>query len=107
MKDLLLDLCRLNLMEEHIADSPAVDRADTLVAIDWKRRQLATALKNNPPTLAPDAMERHRKDNTADDETYPWTDSPKFRDVDGNAGALLSRRRSERSDVRQLQKEED
>jgi hypothetical protein len=79
----LLDLCRLNLMEEHIANSPAVDRDATLAAIDWKRRQLATALTNNPPTLAPDAMDRHRKDNTAADGTYPWTDSPQFRAVDG------------------------
>jgi hypothetical protein len=61
----LLDLCKLNLMEEHIADSPAVDRDATLAAIDWKRRQLVTALTNNPPTLAPDAMERHRKDNNS------------------------------------------
>ena len=83
----MLDLCRLNLMEEHIADSPAVDRDATLAAIDWKRRQLATNLANNPPTLAPDAMERHRKDNTAEDGTYPWTDSPQFRAVDATPNA--------------------
>jgi hypothetical protein len=77
----LLDLCRLNLMEEHIADSPAVDRDDTLAALDWKRRQLAARLINNPSPLAPDAMERHRKDNTAEDGTYPWTDSPMFRPI--------------------------
>jgi len=75
----LLDLCRLNLMEEHIKDSPARDRDATLAAIDWKRRQLVITLTNNPPTLAPDAMERHRKDNTAQDGTYPWTNSPEFR----------------------------
>ena len=84
----LLDLCRLNLMEEHIADSPAVDRDTTLAAIDMKRRQLATKLANNPPTLAPDAMERHRKDNTAEDGTYPWTDSPQFRAVDETPNKL-------------------
>lgn len=84
MQDLLMDLCRLNLMEAHISDSPAVDRDTTLAAIDWKRRQLATALTNNPPTLASDAMERHRKDNTSEDGTYPWTDSPQFRAVEGN-----------------------
>jgi hypothetical protein len=75
----LLDLCRLNQMEEHIADSPAADRDATLSAIDWQRRQLQTRLKNNPPTIAPDAMDRHRKDNAAEDGTYPWPDSPQFR----------------------------
>ena len=71
MKD-LMDLCRLNLMEEHIEGSPAPDRNETLKAIDWKRRQIITRLK--PATLAPDAMERHMKDNTASDGTYPWTE---------------------------------
>ena len=75
----LLDLCRLNLLEEHVTKSSAVDREATLAAIDFKLRQLATAVTNNPPTLALDAMERHRKDNTAEDGTYPWTDSPQFR----------------------------
>ncbi len=83
----LLDLCRLNLIEEHIVDSPAVDRDATLAAIDMKRRQLVTTLTNNPPTLAPDAMDRHRKDNTATDGTYPWTDSPQFRAIDGTIDA--------------------
>ena len=75
----LLDLCRLNLLEERVTKSSAVDREATLAAIDFKLRQLATAVTNNPPTLALDAMERHRKDNTAEDGIYPWTDSPQFR----------------------------
>ena len=78
MKD-LLDLCRLNLMEDHIADSPAIDRGATLAAIDSNRRRLMTSLTNNPSPLAPGAMERHRKDNTAEDGIYPWTESPQFR----------------------------
>lgn len=40
----LLDLCRLNLMEEHIQDSIHPDRDTTLSAIDWKRRQLAAKI---------------------------------------------------------------
>lgn len=75
----LLDLCRLNQMEEHIKDSPAPDRDATLKGLDWKRRQLATKLINNPPTLAPDAMKRHLAENTAEDGTYPWTESPEHR----------------------------
>lgn len=42
----ILDLCRLNLMEEHIIDSSAVDRDITLHAIDWKRRQLVEKIRN-------------------------------------------------------------
>jgi hypothetical protein len=75
-----MDLCRMNQIEEHIAGSPAVDRDATLAAIDRQRRQLLTRLENNPPTIAPDAMDRHRKDNAAEDGTYPWTDSPQFRE---------------------------
>ena len=41
MRD-LLDLCRLNLMEENIQESPHPDRDATLKAIDWKRRQIVT-----------------------------------------------------------------
>ena len=67
----ILDLCRLNLMEEHIVDSPAIDRDQTLQAIDYARRQLVIKIK--PATLAPDAMERHIKENTVDN-IYPWTD---------------------------------
>jgi hypothetical protein len=80
MKD-IMDLCRLQQMEEHITGSPAVDAPTTFAAIDWKRRQLAQRLANTPPTLAPDAMERHRNDNTAADGTYPWTESPLHRCV--------------------------
>ena len=73
----ILDLCRLNLMEERIADSPAPDRDETLAAIDRKRRQIVTRI--DPSPVAPDAMERHRAENTAKDGTYPWTESPEFR----------------------------
>jgi len=72
----ILDLCRLNLMEEHIKESPANDRDATLQAIDWKKRQIATSLEPSP--IAEGAMERHRTENTADDGVYPWTESPQF-----------------------------
>jgi hypothetical protein len=37
----LLDLCRLNLMDEHIADAPESEELEsTKKAIDWKRRHL-------------------------------------------------------------------
>ena len=42
----ILDLCRLNQMEENIKDSPAVDRDVTMKAIDWKRRQLVVKIGN-------------------------------------------------------------
>ena len=55
----LLDLCRLNAMEENIEDSPAVDQDATQEAIDWKKRQLAIRLINNAPTPSPEVMQRH------------------------------------------------
>ena len=78
----LVDLCQLNLMEEHIADSPAPDRDETLKVIDFRKRQIVTRLSVNPPSIAPDAMERHRRDNTAADGIYPWTQSPLHRSVE-------------------------
>ncbi len=41
----LLDLCRLNLMEEHIEETSGVDRDVTLKAIDWKKRHLMEKIK--------------------------------------------------------------
>ena len=55
----LLDLCRLNLMEENIKGSPAVDRDVTLKAIDYAKRQLA--IKIGPGEETPDAKERHKE----------------------------------------------
>ena len=66
----LLDLCRLNIVEENIKDSPEKD--ETLKAIDWKRRELVRKIK--PGIIAPDAMEKHIKANTRDG-IYPWTDA--------------------------------
>ena len=44
--DKLLDLCRLNLMEEHVAESPAPDRDATMKAIEWKKRDLVVKIIN-------------------------------------------------------------
>ena len=42
----LLDLCRLNLMEDNIRDSPAVDRDVTMKAIDRAKREKVVRLLN-------------------------------------------------------------
>jgi len=52
----LLDLCRLNLLEEHIKDSPAIDKDATLRVLDWKRRELMTRIP--PATLLSDLPQR-------------------------------------------------
>ena len=51
MEDLknLLDLCRLNLMEETVENSPGVDRDVTMKAIDWRRRQCMIRLMASQP----------------------------------------------------------
>ncbi len=41
----LIDLCRLNLMQEHIQGGSAVDRDQALKAIDWKKRRLMEKIK--------------------------------------------------------------
>lgn len=41
----LLDLCRLNLMEDNIQDSVAVDRDVTMKAIDFAKRQIVVRTK--------------------------------------------------------------
>jgi len=43
MKD-LLDLCRLNLLDEHIENSSAVDADITRKSIDYARRQIVTRM---------------------------------------------------------------
>ncbi len=45
----LLDLCRLNLMEENIEGSSAVDAEATLKAIEWaKRRKMEKIIRSQP-----------------------------------------------------------
>lgn len=60
MKD-ILDLCRLNLMEEHVTDSSAVDRELTLKAIDYKKRVLVGRITNTTKPASPEILKRHLK----------------------------------------------
>ena len=53
----LMDLCRLNLMEEVVRVSSAVDRDPTMVQIDWaKRREMGKIVADGP---SQDAVDRH------------------------------------------------
>jgi len=70
----LLDLCRLNLIEDNVQNSVSPDKDEAMKAIDYKKRALMTRLKHNPPTIASDAMEKHIEANTLDG-VYPWIES--------------------------------
>ena len=48
----ILDLCRLNLMEENVKYSLLSDRDATMKIIDFKKRSLVTKIINNSPTVA-------------------------------------------------------
>lgn len=74
----LLDLCRLNLLEEGIENAVATDKDVTQKAIDYKKRRAMTRLKQNPPKITPDAMKKHIERNTLEG-TYPWTESESIR----------------------------
>lgn len=71
----LLGLCRLNLMENNVKDSPAPDKDITMQAIDRKKRELVMKIK--PAIIASDVMEKHIKANTVDG-VYPWTEAERF-----------------------------
>lgn len=60
----LLDLCRLNLMEENIKDSIAYDKDETMKAINWKKRHLITEIKRDQIPATDEVMKRHIEDNT-------------------------------------------
>jgi len=70
----IIAICRLNVMEENVVESTAPDRDDTLKVIDWRRRMLASQMKPSP--ISPEVIKRHKEANTAEDGTYPWTESP-------------------------------
>ena len=53
----ILDLCRLNLMEENVEKSCAIDKGTTLKAIDYAKRRAAGRI--TPSIVANDAAERH------------------------------------------------
>ena len=98
MKD-ILDLCRLNLMEERVRETPAIDKDVMLRAIDITKRKIVMQMKPSP--VAPGAMDRHRAENAAEDGVYPWTESPLYcsrEEITPNAPA--DRPEGARSDVR-------
>ena len=53
----ILDLCRLNLMEENVEKSCAIDKDTTLKAIDYAKRRAVGRI--TPSIAANDAMEKH------------------------------------------------
>ena len=63
MNENLMDLCRVNLMGETVEGSPAVDRDETMRAIDWKKRHLVVKIGAQLPPVEDSAMDRHRKRN--------------------------------------------
>jgi len=62
----LLDLCRLNQIDENIQDSPAIDRDATLKAIDMKRRQLIMSIAADTVPATEEVMQAHRLANYDD-----------------------------------------
>ena len=68
----LLDLCRLNQMEENVKDSPAPEEEveTTLKGIDWIRRQKMLKIIHSQTPASSEVMERHIEQNTIDGE-YP------------------------------------
>lgn len=67
MKD-ILDLCRLNLIEETVKDSHAVDREATLKAIDWTRRQTMTRIIRTQVPATEEVMKRHQEQNLIEED---------------------------------------
>ena len=55
----LLDLCRLNLMEETAKYSPANDRDTTMEAIDWEKRQLVIKMLSEPVDVTQEVVDQH------------------------------------------------
>jgi len=52
-------------MEENIINASAMDRNETLKAIEWKRRQIIVKIK--PLEIDPEAMKRHLEDTLEDE----------------------------------------
>lgn len=55
----ILGLCRLNIMEDNISGSSAVDRDDTLATLDFKRRQLIGKIADGTEPATAEVMQRH------------------------------------------------
>lgn len=65
----LLDLCRLNLMEENIEESPDPERDSVLDLITMKKRTLATKVINNAPVPTDAEMATHIERNDLGETT--------------------------------------
>ena len=70
----LLDLCRLNLMEETIEYSPAVDRDVTLKAIDVAKRQLMLKIGPGDVDLSPSVIKHHEECDKVIEESIVYDD---------------------------------
>lgn len=67
MSNKLLDLCRLNLMEESAIDHPPLLEADQhLEMIQYKKKQLAMKIISNRPKVSEEVMAQHVAENTVD-----------------------------------------
>ena len=76
LKD-LMDICQINILEESLERSPAPDRDNQLMVLDYYRRNLTTKLMG-PNEVAPEVIERHVRQNTING-VYPWIDAPSIK----------------------------
>lgn len=75
----LLDLCRLNLMNEKVQDNSLIDKTekkDALKGIKHKKRALARKIIENAPKLTEKQVQKHVKKFTMNGH-YP----PTFEDL--------------------------
>ena len=64
----LIDLCRLNLMEENIEKSVHPDRDLTLTLIEDRKRRLARKIIASNPPVEQAVIDKHIKSNTVNGE---------------------------------------
>ena len=92
----LLDLCRLNLMEENIGEHcVAPDKEGTLKLIDREKRIRMTRIKNNPAPIADGALEEHIRANSLDG-VYPWTEAESIQVYTETEEEMIAEERRER-----------
>jgi len=64
----ILDLCRLNLMEEN------ADSEEIIKVIEWKKKRLVEKIIASSEPATQSVLDKHIKQNTVND-IYPWTDA--------------------------------
>ena len=67
----ILDLCRLNLLEEKVKQTDWNETEITLKAIDWKKKSLTNKLSNQGLSFSEEQIKKHRKEFTTGDGRYP------------------------------------